>query len=127
MDIDGHRDRICADPETCGYPGFQSMREVCSPRQNQGVFNKNAEIFAESFQKSQRETQAQDDIPKLEILPHGSIFQWVPRHRMSDLDVSRCTEYTTALGIQAHARRPKVQLFGASGFRVIHPGSVSSA
>ena len=86
MDIDGHRDRICADPETCGYPvkRFQSMREVCSPRQNQGVFNKNAEIFEDSFQKSQRETQAQGDVPKLEISLHGNQDRYVSGCRVTE-------------------------------------------
>ena len=74
MDIDGHRDRICADPETCGYPvkRFQSMREVCSLKQSQGVFSKNAEIFEDSFQNSHRKPQTQGDVPKLEISPHGN-------------------------------------------------------
>ena len=86
MDIDGHRDRICADPEICGYPvkRFQSMREVCSLKQSQGVFSKNAEIFEDSFQKSQRETQVQDDIPKLEISLDGNQDRYVSGCRVTE-------------------------------------------
>ena len=37
-----------------------------------GSFQQDAEIFEDSFQKSERETQAQGDVPKLEISPHGN-------------------------------------------------------
>ena len=37
-----------------------------------GSFQQDAEIFEDSFQNSERETQAQGDVPKLEISLHGN-------------------------------------------------------